>query len=215
MSHDQNCQHHHGHGNNNRKVLFFAFALTALFAGLEITYGVISSSLALMSEGIHMGSDGLSLFIAALAVWLATKPGKYPLAEPIAAFINGVGLLLIPIIVILEAIKRLLNGSQDILSKEMFVVATIGLVVNIIVAYILSRGGKDNINVRAAMLHILADLLSSVSTIAVSLLIMYFDLKIIDPIASIIISIIIFTGGWKITKESLSLIKQHKALTKN
>ncbi|MCK2000431.1 cation diffusion facilitator family transporter [[Brevibacterium] frigoritolerans] len=214
MSHDQNCHHHHGHGNNNRKVLFFAFALTALFAGLEITYGVISGSLALMSEGIHMGSDGISLFIAALAVWLATKPGKYPLAEPIAAFINGVGLLLIPIIVMVEGIKRLINGSQDILSKEMFVVATIGLVVNIIVAYILSRGGKDNINVRAAMLHILADLLSSASTIAVSLLIMYFDLKIIDPIASIIISIVIFAGGWKITKESLSLIKQH-TLNKN
>ncbi|WP_171777885.1 cation diffusion facilitator family transporter [Priestia megaterium] len=201
----ENCHHHH---TENKKILFTAFLLTAIFAALEVTYGVWSFSLSLLSEGVHMASDGISLLIAALAVMIAsTTSNKYKKAEPIAAFINGISLIIVPIIVVYEAINRLVNGSQQILSKEMFIVAVIGLIVNLIVAFILSRGEKDNINVRAAMMHIIADLLSSVSTIVVSLLIMFYDLDFVDAIASIVISIIIFSGGWKITKESIRMLK--------
>lgn len=202
----ENCHHHHH--TENKKILFTAFLLTAIFAALEVTYGVWSFSLSLLSEGVHMASDGISLLIAALAVMIAsTTSNKYKKAEPIAAFINGISLIIVPIIVVYEAINRLVNGSQQILSKEMFIVAVIGLIVNLIVAFILSRGEKDNINVRAAMMHIIADLLSSVSTIVVSLLIMFYDLDFVDAIASIVISIIIFSGGWKITKESIRMLK--------
>lgn len=208
-SHNHHHHHHHHHTNANKNVLFFAFVLTASFATLEIVYGLISNSLALLSEGVHMASDGISLFIGALAVWLATKSAtKYKMAEPTAAFINGIGLLVIPVIVMYEAIKRLIYGGQEILSKEMFVVALIGLIINVVVAFVLSRGAKENINVRAAMLHIIADLISSVSTIVVSLVIMFFDIQFIDAVTSLIISIIIFTGGWKITKESYLMLKQ-------
>jgi cobalt-zinc-cadmium efflux system protein len=155
-----------------------------------------------------MASDGFSLFIAALAVWLASKPfNKFHKAEPIAAFINGIGLLVIPVMVMIEAVKRLVFGSEKILSKEMFIVALIGLIVNIIVAFVLSKGEKENINVRAAMLHIIADLLSSLSTIVVSLIIMFFDLLFIDALVSLFVSIVIFSGGWKITKESFLMLK--------
>lgn len=210
-SNNHHHHHHHHHTNANKNVLFFAFVLTASFAALEIVYGLISNSLALLSEGVHMASDGISLFIGALAVWLATKSAtKYKMAEPTAAFINGIGLLVIPVIVVYEAIKRLIYGGQEILSKEMFVVAMIGLIINVVVAFVLSRGAKENINVRAAMLHIIADLISSVSTIVVSLVIMFFDIQFIDAVASLIISIIIFTGGWKITKESYLMLKHLK-----
>jgi len=207
----QNCghhHHHHHHHSGNKKVLFIAFILTALFAALEVTYGVWSHSLALLSEGIHMASDGISLLIAALAVMIATKSAsKYKKAEPLAALINGIGLIVVPIIVIYEATNRLINGSQQILTKEMFIVAVIGLIINVIVAFVLSRGEKDNINVRAAMLHIIADLLSSISTIVVSLLVMFYNLLFIDALASIIISIVIFSGGWKITRESFMMLR--------
>jgi cobalt-zinc-cadmium efflux system protein len=205
----EKCNHHHHHHTGNKKVLFLAFLLTAIFAALEVAYGVWSFSLSLLSEGVHMASDGISLLIAALAVTMAsTSSSRYKNAEPTAAFINGIGLIIVPIIVIYEAINRLVNGSQQILSKEMFIVAVIGLIVNLVVAFVLSRGEKDNINVRAAMLHIIADLLSSVSTIVVSLLIMFYNLVFIDAIASIVISIIIFSGGWKITKESIGMLKR-------
>ncbi|MGF9891622.1 cation diffusion facilitator family transporter [Priestia megaterium] len=205
----EKCNHHHHHHTGNKKVLFLAFLLTATFAALEVAYGVWSFSLSLLSEGVHMASDGISLLIAVLAVTIAsTSSNRYKNAEPIAAFINGIGLIIVPIVVVYEAINRLVNGSQQILSKEMFIVAVIGLIINLVVAFILSRGEKDNINVRAAMLHIIADLLSSVSTIIVSLLIMFYDLVFIDAIASIVISIIIFLGGWKITKESIGMLKR-------
>lgn len=209
-------EHHHNHGHSNKKVLFFAFFITTLFALLEVIYGFITGSLLLLSEGGHMLSDGLSLGLAFFAVVLATKAATatkmfgYKRAEPIAAFLNGLGLIAIPIFVMCEAVKRLVYGSGQILSKEMLVVAAIGLVVNLAVAFALSRGEKDNINVRAAALHVLADLLSSVSTIIVSLLIMFFDFTIIDPIASIIVSLIILSGGWKITKESLNILMEGK-----
>lgn len=163
-----------------------------------------------------MASDGLSLGLAAFAISLAmtgasaTKMFGYKRAEPIAAFLNGLGLIAIPVFVMFEATKHLIFGSEEILSKEMFIVAVIGLVVNLIVAFMLTRGEKNNFNVRAAALHVMADLLSSVSTIAVSLLIMFFDFQIIDAVASIIISIIILSGGWKITKESLNILMEGK-----
>lgn len=205
--------HEHNQGTNT-KVLMFAFIFTLLFAILEVSYGFISNSLALLSEGIHMLSDGFSLGLAALAVILATKAINnkrmfgYRRAEPIAAFLNGIGLMVIPVVVMIEAVNRMFNGGQDILSKEMLIVAVIGLVMNLVVAIALSRGEKSNINVRAALLHIVADLISSTSTIAVSLLIMFFDFVIIDAIASFVVSIIIFTGGYKITKESLNILME-------
>lgn len=212
--------HHHSDGSHagqsNKKVLLFAFVFTALFASLEVIYGFITNSLSLLSEGAHMASDAFSLGLAAFAVALAlkgasaTKMFGYKRAEPIAAFLNGLGLMIIPLLVVFEAIKRLIYGSEEILSKEMLVVAAIGLLVNLIVAFMLTRGDKENINVRAAALHVIADLLSSVSTIAVSLLIMFFNFHFIDAIASIVISVIIFSGGLKIIKESLNILMEGK-----
>ncbi|WP_341285822.1 cation diffusion facilitator family transporter [Priestia megaterium] len=203
----ENCHHHHH--TENKKILFTAFLLTTTFAALEVLYGITSHSLSLLSEGAHMASDGISLLIASLAVTLASSSSKrYKKAEPIAALLNGLGLIVVPILVVYEAIKRLVGGTQEILSKEMFIVALIGLVINIVVAFVLSKGGKDNVNVRAAMLHIIADLLSSVSTIVVSLLVMYFNFVFADAIASMIISVVIFTGGWEITKESIGMLKR-------
>ncbi|MGF7535268.1 cation diffusion facilitator family transporter [Bacillus mexicanus] len=194
--------HHHHHHTNNKKILLLAFIVTMAFSVLEVVYGVLSNSLSLLSEGIHMVGDGVSMLIALIAVILSSTHSKFKKAESLGAFINGIGLMIVPVFVIWEAIHRMMSGTRDILSTEMFVVATIGLIVNIIVAFALSKGDKENINVRAAMLHIIADLLSSVSTIMVSLIIMFFNISLIDTIVSIVISLVILFGGVRIIKES-------------
>lgn len=200
---NQNVKHHH-HDHQytkNKKVLTIAFIVTIIFAFLEIIYGVTTKSLSLLSDGIHMIGDGGSMLIALLAIILSTK-SKYKIAEPLGAFINGMTLTIIPLYILWEAIERLKSGSVEILSKEMMIVAIIGLIVNVVVAIALSKADKENLNIKAAMLHIMADLLSSVGTIGVSIIIMFFDIDFIDSIASIVISIVILVSGVKITKES-------------
>lgn len=214
MGHHHDHHHHHHHGSiKNRKLLGIAFSLTIFFSFLEILYGFLSHSLALLSDGIHMTSDGFSLLLGFVAVSIgmrvATKDKTfgYKRFETIAAFVNGLTLIIIPIFVIIEAIKRFIH-PVDIMSKEMMVVGILGLTINLIVAYLLSRGDKDNLNVKAAFLHVLSDLFTSVTVILASLCIMMWGITIIDPIVSILTSLVIIRGGVSITKESHHILME-------
>lgn len=205
------------HGNlqkRNKDMLMFAFLFTTAFALFEIIAGIKYESLALLSEGIHMLSDGASLGLGVLAAWmgmkLATKSKTFGFRrfETIAAFINGLTLIIIPIYVLVEAIKRMGN-PREIESEKMMIVAIIGLIINLIVAFVLSRGDtKNNLNVKAAALHVLSDLLSSVATIIASLLITNFGWYMADPIVSFVVAIAILSGGFKITKESFNVLME-------
>lgn len=197
----------------NQKVLGVAFVLTFLFALLEVVSSLFLGTLALFSEGIHMLSDGLSLgfglFAATYGMKMATErnPFGFRRIESIAAFLNGLALLVIPLYVCYEAVVRLLN-PRTILSKEMLMVATIGLVINLIVAFTLHKGSKDNVNIKAASLHVLADLFSSVSVIIASLLIMTLNWAWIDPVVSAVVAVVIFIGGIKITREAFHILME-------
>ncbi|WP_342433120.1 cation diffusion facilitator family transporter [Neobacillus sp. FSL H8-0543] len=196
----------------NKKLFIWAASLTLFFALVEIIYGFISGSLMMMGDGVHMSSDAFSLILSLIATIMATKAVTknktfgYKRFEPIAAFINGLTLVIIPIFIIAEAISRMYNPIE-IIPNQMLVVGTIGLVVNGIVGYILTKA-NSNLNVKSAMLHVLADLFTSVSVVIAALGIKYFGLTWLDPIGSIITSIIIIAGGVKITKESFNILME-------
>ncbi|WP_419955220.1 cation diffusion facilitator family transporter [Neobacillus niacini] len=198
--------------NKNKKLFIWAASLTLFFALGEIIYGFISGSLMMMGDGVHMGSDAFSLILSLIATILATKAVTknktfgYKRFEPIAAFINGLTLVIIPIFIMAEAISRMFNPIE-IIPNQMLVVGTIGLAINGIVGYILTKA-NSNLNVKSAMLHVLADLFTSVSVVIAALGIKYFGLTWLDPIGSILTSMIIIAGGIKITKESFHILME-------
>lgn len=207
-------EHHHHHGQvKNKRTLFFAFILTTIFALLEITTGWFLDSLALLGEGIHMFSDGINLLMAFIAVTIGLKaatkknPFGFRRIETITAFLNGLALMVIPVFIFIEAIHRF-TSPRDITGMNMLIVASIGLVINVIVAFMLFKSDQSSLNIRAAALHVLSDLLSSLSTIIAALLIMSLNWTIADPIVSAVVSITIFIGGFKITKEAFNVLME-------
>jgi cobalt-zinc-cadmium efflux system protein len=212
--HDHHHGHHHGHSVNekNKKLFIGAIILTLSFAVLEIVYGFISGSLMIIGDGIHMSSDAISLLLSLIAVFMAGKSATshrtfgYKRFEPIAAFVNGLTLIVLPVYILVEACKRMIH-PVEIQGKEMLLVGVIGMFVNIVVAFVLSKG-ESNINIRSAMLHVVADLITSVSAVIVALSIILFDIHWLDPIGSIITSIIIIRGGISITKEAFHILME-------
>ncbi|UBV35463.1 CDF family zinc efflux transporter CzrB [Staphylococcus xylosus] len=210
--------HDHAHGNvhtNNKKILLISFLIIGLFMIVEIIGGFISNSLALLSDGLHMFSDTISLGVALVAFIYAEKNATksktfgYKRFEILAALFNGVTLFIIGIVIIVEAIGRFFN-PEDVKSTEMFVISVIGLIVNIIVALLMFKGGdtSNNINMRGAFLHVMGDLLGSVGAITAAILIWTLNLTIADPIASIIVSILIIKSSLGITKSSLNILME-------
>lgn len=196
---NHNHQHHHSHAHghvhtDNKKVLMFSFIIISLFMLVEIIGGFLANSLALLSDGFHMLSDAISLGVALIAFIYAEKHATksktygYKRFEILAALFNGVTLFIISIIIIIEAIRRFLE-PPEVQSKEMFIISVIGLMVNIIVAILMFKGGdtSHNLNMRGAFLHVLGDLFGSVGAIVASLLIWGFNFTIADPIASILV----------------------------
>ncbi|WP_147630246.1 CDF family zinc efflux transporter CzrB [Staphylococcus xylosus] len=216
MSGHHGHDHAHGHVHtNNKKILLISFLIIGLFMIVEIIGGFISNSLALLSDGLHMFSDTISLGVALVAFIYAEKNATksktfgYKRFEILAALFNGVTLFIIGLVIIVEAIGRFFN-PEDVKSTEMFVISVIGLIVNIIVALLMFKGGdtSNNINMRGAFLHVMGDLLGSVGAITAAILIWTLNLTIADPIASIIVSILIIKSSLGITKSSLNILME-------
>ncbi len=165
--------HSHDHGHSkNKKALLLAFLLTTSFMVAEVIGGFVTNSLALLSDAGHMLSDAVSLALSLLAFKLgekATTTAKtygYKRVEMLAALCNGVVLIVISIYIFIEAIRRF-KEPVEIASNGMLIIAVLGLLINILSAWILMRGGdvKGNLNLRSAFLHVLGDLLGSVGAI--------------------------------------------------
>ncbi len=205
--------HDHAHGAN-KKALFITFTLTTTYMFAEIIGGFITNSLALLSDALHMLSDSVSLLIAVVALKLgekvanAAKTYGYKRFEILAAALNGITLLVLNIWILWQAYQRL-QTPPEVLSGWMFWVAFLGLLINIIGAWILMKGSDgENLNVRAALLHVMGDLLGSVGAITASLLIMFFGWNIADPLASAFIAILIFISGIRITKDAVHVLME-------
>ncbi len=201
--------------HKSKKTLWITLILTLFFTIVEIVGGLLSNSLALLSDSAHMMSDVLALGLSMLAIYLATKNSnkKYTFGylrfEIIASFLNGLALAVIAIGIFIEGIKRIIN-PREVDLPLMLTVASIGLLVNIILTIVLSRSMKEenNLNVKSALWHFIGDLLNSVGVIISAILIYFTNLTIIDPLISIIIGGVIFIGGAKIIRESYLILME-------
>ncbi len=223
MEHNHSHTHSHSHGGHNhnysanKKALTFSFILIAGYMVVEFIGGFLTNSLALLSDAGHMLSDaaalGLSLSALVFGARAATPSKTYGFKrfEILAALLNGLVLILIAIFICKEAIERL-SSPPTVIGKGMMIISTIGLIVNVIVAWILhgQASSKENLNVRSAFLHVIGDLLGSVGAIIAALLIMLFGWYIADPIASMIVSVLVLYSGWNILKESINILMEAK-----
>jgi cobalt-zinc-cadmium efflux system protein len=194
-----------------KKRLILSLSITIIFMVVEIIGGLLTNSIALLSDAGHMFTHSFAIGISLIAIYIACKPpchhktfGMYR-AEVLAAFINGLFLIPIVAIIIYEAIMRILY-PQEILSFYMFIVAIIGLTVNMISILLLQGSKKSNINVKGVVSHMLADAVSSIGIVAVAIIIYYTGWTVLDPIVSIGISIIILYWAIGILKESTTIL---------
>ncbi|MUG71057.1 cation diffusion facilitator family transporter [Paenibacillus validus] len=210
--------HHLDHAkkqSRSKKTLWITLSLTLFFTIVEVIGGLLSNSLALLSDSAHMISDVLALGLSMVAIYMATRQpnAKYTFGflrfEIIASFLNGLALAIISIGICIEGIRRFMN-PEPIDLKLMLIIASIGLTVNLVLTLVLSRSMKEeeNLNVKSALWHFIGDLLSSIGVIVSAVLIYYTGLLWFDPIISIVIGGIIFTGGAKIIKESYLVLME-------
>jgi cobalt-zinc-cadmium efflux system protein len=203
--------HAHRHGPPPR-VFGVALALTLGYALVELVAGFAFGSLALVSDAGHMFSDALALGLAWFAAWVAARPpgGRHSYglarAEVIAAFVNGLALLLVVVFIGVEAINRLLHPA-DVQGLGVMIVAFIGLLLNLAVMLILSRGERD-LNLRAAMLHVTSDLIGSVAALAAGAVIYFTGWKPIDPILSLVIALLILASTVSLLREALHVLME-------
>ncbi|MCM3164320.1 MULTISPECIES: cation diffusion facilitator family transporter [Bacillaceae] len=214
-SHSHGHGHHgHHHHTSNKTALKWSFLIITTYMIVEVIGGIMTNSLALLSDAGHMLSDAAALGLSFLAITFGEKGASlsktfgYKRFEILAAFINGITLLLISLYIFWEAYQRILN-PPEVVSMGMLIVSSIGLVVNIVAAFILMKGDKDeNLNVRSAFLHVLGDMLGSVGAIVAALLIMFFGWNLADPIASIIVAVLIIISGWRVTKDAFHILME-------
>ncbi|MCD0579222.1 cation transporter, partial [Staphylococcus aureus] len=182
---------------------------------IEAIGGILTNSLALLADAGHMLSDSISLGVGLLAFILGEKAADYSKTygykrfEILAAVFNGVTLVLIAIYIFYEAYQRF-TDPPEVASTGMLIIATIGLLVNILVAWILMRGGdtKENLNIRAAFLHVIGDLLGSVGAIIAALMILFFNWGWADPLASVIVAVLVLISGWRVTKDAVHVLME-------
>lgn len=212
MAHDHGHDHTHG---ANKKTLMISFTIITGYMLVEAIGGFITNSLALLSDAGHMLSDSISLGIALLAFTLGARVANhsktygYKRFEILAAVLNGITLILIALYIFYEAIERFQN-PPEVASTGMLIIAAIGLLVNIIVAWIMLRGGdvEENLNMRGAYLHVMSDMLGSIGAVIAALLIMFFDLGWADPLASVIVAALVLRSGYFVTKSGLHVLME-------
>jgi cobalt-zinc-cadmium efflux system protein len=214
-SHHGHSHHGHSHGPNNKAGLLFAFVITAGIMVLEFVGGLVTNSLALLSDSGHMLSDAAALALSLAAMWFAARPSSakrtfgFHRFEILAALLNGVSLFVISGFIIAEAIKRFWE-PPTVASGSMMIIAGIGLLANLASAWFLMRKGdvKDNLNVRSAYLHVIGDAIGSVGAIVAGLLMLLFSWYIADPIISVIVALLILKSAWGIINSTVHILME-------
>lgn len=211
--HEHNGDHVHlpTQSAGGRRDLLIAFAITMVMMVAEAVGGLLSNSLALLSDAGHMLTDNLALLLSFFAMKFATMPatekktfGFYRL-EILAALVNGIVLVLISLYILYQAYLRVMH-PQPVEGKLMLVVAVVGLVANIIGALFLHKHSHANLNIRGAYLHIIGDALSSIGVVIGGGVIISTGWSLIDPILSMLISLVIIYGAWSLVAESVSIL---------
>ncbi len=198
---------HHSHSRGNERKVFWAMLVTGSFMLVEVVGGIVSGSLALLADAGHMLSDFAALLLAFIAFRISHKPADdkrsfgYDRFQILAAFINGMALIAIAVWICFTAGQRFFEPVQ-VLAGPMLIIAVIGLIINIIVFKILSAKDTDNLNIRAAALHVMGDLLGSVAAIIAALIIMLTGWMPADPLLSVIVALLVLRAGINVIRHS-------------
>jgi cobalt-zinc-cadmium efflux system protein len=201
----------HDHGRRaGTRALGIALALIVGFAIAEVAGGLVADSLALLADAAHMVSDAASLGLALFAAWLAGRPATHARsfgwrrAEILAALANGVALVLLAAWIAWAAIGRL-DDPPDVEGGWVLAVGAAGLVVNLLAARVLHRSGSISLNVRAALLHVLADVVSSVGVVLAGLLVLA-GWETADPVVSLVIAVLVLLSAWTVLRDSIGIL---------
>lgn len=228
-------EHHHGHSHahdhaghshdhaghshapkvssGNERAVLIGLCLTGGFMVAEVIGGYLSGSLALIADAGHMLTDTVALFLAWLGFRLGRRPADtrrsfgYSRLEVLAGLINALTLFALVGWIAYEAVQRFL-APEDVLAGPMFVVAVLGLIVNLIVFRILSGADADHVNIKGALLHVLGDLLGSVGAIAAAIIIWLTGWMPIDPILSLIVSLLILRSAWALLTRTFNILME-------
>ena len=192
MSNHHSHEHHdhssHEHIPQDKKILALSFAIITGFMIVEFVGGYWFNSLALMADAGHMANDSLSLFLALLALFLSAQKQRY------IALLNSGSLIVVALMILVEAIQRWQNPIE-MMALPMLGVASLGLLVNLLVAQIMLNSDHDNLNIKAAYLHVLTDLFGSIIAILSGLSAYFLGWLWVDPLASMILSVLVLKSG--------------------
>ena len=202
----------HRHGGARVRPLLIALAVTLTYAAIEFAGGLAFGSLALMSDAGHMLSDAGALGLAAFAAWLVARPAGsshsygFARAEVVAAFVNGMAMLLIVVLITVEAVGRLLD-PRPVTGLGVLVVASIGLAVNLFVVYLIGRG-EHNLNSRAALIHVIGDVIGSAAAITAGAVIYFTGWTPIDALLAVFIALLILAATARLLRDALHVLME-------
>jgi cobalt-zinc-cadmium efflux system protein len=186
-------------------------ALTVVVMAAEIAGGLVTGSLMLLSDAVHMLSHVVALAVSYIAIWMASRPrtprshyGLYR-AEILGSLANGVGLLLLCGWIVYEAALRLASPIE-VMGVEMMAVAILGLVTNVATAWILARSGAEDLNTKSALMHMLGDLFSSVVIVIGGIILIFTGWNWLDPVLSVVVALVVLVWGFGLVRASVSIL---------
>ena len=201
----------HDHGSTDKKRVLIAACLTGGFMVAEAAGGLITGSLALLADAGHMLTDSIALWLAWYAFHLAERPATRNLTygfgrvKTLVAYTNGIAIFAVAVWIVYEAARRFV-APEPVLGGPMLVVATLGLVVNIVGFLVLHGGDRESLNMRGAILHVLGDMLGSMAAIVAALVILATGWTPIDPILSVLVALLILATAWRLMREAAHVL---------
>ena len=203
--------HHHNHKDLKGRNLLISIFLNILITAAQVIGGIISGSLALLSDALHNFSDVLSLIISYGANLLAKKEAStnrtfgYKRAEIIAAFVNSATLIVVAIILIIESVERFIE-PQIIGSDLVIALSLLGILANGFSVLLLKRDSHSNMNIRSAYLHLLTDMMASVAVLIGGILMKYFEWYWVDPLLTVLIALYLIYMGYDLLRNSTRVL---------
>ncbi|MEM2110404.1 MAG: cation diffusion facilitator family transporter [Candidatus Bathyarchaeia archaeon] len=203
----------HEHSNYIREIKYLGIALgiTITFFIIELVGGILTNSLALLTDAWHMLNDSFALVFSLVTAWIARRPiterktyGYYR-AEVLASFLQGIFLCAIVLLIFYEAVQRV-QQPVDVMSLNMLIIAISGLFANGLSAAILSKAKEESLNVKGAFLHVVTDILGSLGAITASMIMIFTGWYQVDSLISILIGVLIFYGSGKLIRESINVL---------
>jgi len=202
---------HEHHPPRGTRYLGVALGITLSFFIIELVGGILTNSLALLTDAWHMLNDVFALVFALVAAWLALRPTSvkrtygYYRAEILAAFLNGIFLWVVVVFIFYEALHRI-QQPAEVESLTMLIIAVFGLIANGLSAVTLSRSKDESLNVKGAFLHVVADALGSIGAISAGLIMYFTGWYQADPLISMMIGVLIFYSSGKLIRDSLNVL---------